>query len=44
MKDIIIGFSLMFTIFSCIQFWLWFIHLEKSNQVNLKDFIFGGKK
>lgn len=44
MKDIIIGFLLMFTTFSCIQFWLWFIDLEKSNQVNLKDFIFGGKK
>lgn len=44
MRDIIIGFLLMFTCFSCIQFWLWFIHLEISNQVNLKDFIFGGKK
>ena len=44
MKDIIIGFLLMFTTFSCIQFWLWFRHLEKSNQLNLLDCIFGGKK
>lgn len=43
MKDIIIGFLLMFTTYSCIQFWLWFKFLEKSNQVNLKDFIFGVK-
>ena len=44
MKDIIFGFLLMFTSFSCIQFWLWFIHLEKSKQVNLIDTIFGVKR
>lgn len=40
MKDIIICFILMFTSFSCVQFWYWFIHLEKSKQVKLIDFIF----
>lgn len=44
MKDIIIGFLLIFTSFSCIQFWLWFRHLEKSKQINLIDCIFGGNK
>ena len=44
MKDIIICFLLMFTTYSCTQFWFWFKDLEKSNQVHLKDFIFGGKK
>lgn len=44
MKDILIGFLLMFLSFSCVQFWLWFIYLENSKQVKLKDFIFGGKK
>lgn len=44
MKDIIIGFLLMFTSLSCVQFWLWFIHLEKSKQVKLIDCIFGRKK
>ncbi len=44
MKDFIIGLLLMFNTFSCIQFWIWFIHLEKSNQINLIDSIFGGKK
>lgn len=40
MKDIIIGFLLMFCSYSCIQFWLWFFHLEKSKQVELIDCIF----
>ena len=40
MKDIILCFTLMFTTFSCVQFWYWFIHLEKSKQVKLIDFIF----
>lgn len=40
MKDIIICFVLMFCSFSCVQFWLWFIHLEKSKQVELIDCIF----
>ena len=44
MKDILIGFGLMFTMFSCVQFWFWFRDLEKSKQVRLKDYIFGGKK
>lgn len=39
MKDIILGFLLMFTSFSCIQFWLWFRRLEKSKQVYLIDLI-----
>lgn len=43
MKDIIVGFLLMFNSYSCIQFWYWFKHLEKSKQVKLIDFIFGGK-
>lgn len=43
MKDIIVGFLLMFTSYSCIQFWYWFKHLEKSKQVKLIDCIFGGK-
>lgn len=43
MKDIIIGFLLMFTSFSCIVFWYWFQYLEKSKQVKLIDLIFGGK-
>lgn len=42
MKEILLGFSLMFTIFSCVQFWLWFLDLEKSKQVKLKDYIFRG--
>lgn len=44
MKDILTGFLLMFTSFSCVQFWFWFAHLEKTKQVKLKDCIFGGKK
>ena len=44
MKDILIGFALMFTVYSCVQFWFWFIDLEKGKQVKLKDYIFGGKK
>lgn len=40
MKDIILCFVLMFTTFSCVQFWYWFIHLEKSKQVKLIDCIF----
>ena len=43
MKDIIIGFLLMFTSFSCIQFWYWFKKKKKSKQVKLIDCIFGGK-
>ena len=41
MKDIFIGFCLMFTCYSCVQFWFWFRDLEKSSQVVLKDYIFG---
>ena len=44
MKDILIGFALMFTVYSCVQFWFWFIDLEKGKQIRLKDYIFGGKK
>lgn len=40
MKDIFIGFVLMFCSFSCIQFWFWFVHLEKTKQVELIDCIF----
>lgn len=43
MKDIITGLFLMFTSFSCIQFWLWFIDLEKTRQIKLKDYIFKEK-
>lgn len=42
MKSILIGFILMFCSYSCVQFWFWFIHLEKSKQVKLKDYIFRG--
>ena len=45
MKDIIIGLSLMFTLPSTILFWLWFIDLEKTKQIKLKDYTtFGGNK
>lgn len=40
MKDIIIGFLLMYCSFSCTAFWLWFIDLEKTKQVTLKELIF----
>ena len=40
MKDIILGIILMFTTYSCVQFWFWFIHLEKSKQFKLIDCIF----
>lgn len=36
MKDIIIGISLIFVIPSVIQFWCWFLHLDKTKQVRLK--------
>ncbi len=44
MKDIFLGFLLMFTSYSCIQFWLWFKYLEETKQLELKDYIFGDKK
>jgi len=44
MKDIIIGFLLMFTSYSCFQFWFWFIHLEKTKQLELVDNIFEKKR
>lgn len=43
MKDIITGFILMFTSYSCIQFWFWFANLEKTRQIKLKDYIFKEK-
>ena len=43
MKDFITGLLLMISCFSCIQFWFWFAHLEKTKQVELKDFIFKKK-
>lgn len=43
MKDFLIGFILFFTSVSCIQFWGWFIHLEKTKQVDLIDLIFKKK-
>lgn len=39
MKDILTGIILMFTTYSCIQFWLWFIDLEKTKQIKLKDYL-----
>lgn len=44
MKEIITGMILMFTTFSTIQFWLWFIDLEKTKQIKLKDYIFKEEK
>ena len=40
MKEVITGILLIFTTFSIIQFWLWFIDLEKTKQIKLKDYIF----
>lgn len=40
MKEIITGFIMLFTMYSTIQFWLWFLDLEKTKQIKLKDFIF----
>lgn len=40
MKDIILGFLLMYTSFSCTCFWFWFRHLERTKQVELIDLIF----
>ena len=42
--EILFGFYLFFIGYSCVQFWLWFGDLEKTKQVNLKDFIFKEKK
>ena len=44
MKEIITGMILMFTTMSTIQFWLWFIDLEKTKQIKLKDYIFKEEK
>ena len=35
MKEIITGMILMFTTFSTIEFWLWFIDLEKTKQIKI---------
>lgn len=43
MKDILLGFLLMFNTYSCVAFWCWFKHLEETKQVKLNDLIFGGK-
>lgn len=40
MKDILTGIILMFTTYSTIQFWLWFLDLEKTKQIKLKEYIF----
>lgn len=40
MKNILTGIILMFTTCSCIQFWLWFIDLERTKQIKLKDYIY----
>lgn len=37
MKDIIIGFSILFMFPSVIYFWIQFIYLEKTKQVKFKD-------
>lgn len=37
MKDIIIGISLLFLIPSMVQFWVWFLYLEKTRQIILPD-------
>lgn len=37
MKDIILGFLLMYTSFSCTCFWFWFRHLERTKQVEKID-------
>ena len=39
MKDILTGIFLMFTLISCIQFWLWFIDLDRKKQIKLKEYI-----
>lgn len=44
MKEILLGFILMFNAFSCVQFWFWFIHLEKTKQLKLKDYLFRGDR
>lgn len=44
MKDIILGFLLMFCSYSCVQFWLWFRHLEKTKQVKLIDCLYNKKE
>lgn len=37
MKDIIIVFSLLFVVPSCIYFWIYFIQLHRTNQINLNE-------
>lgn len=44
MKDLLLGFGLFFSMYSCFQFWLWFINLEKTKQIILKDYIFKERK
>ena len=44
MKEILTGIILMFVTYSTIQFWLWFIDLEKTKQIRLKDYIFREEK
>lgn len=44
MKNILTGIILMFTTYSCIQFWLWFIDLERTKQIKLKDYLFKKEK
>lgn len=44
MIEIITGIILMIIIYSIIQFWLWFMDLEKTKQIKLKDYIFKEEK
>ncbi len=44
MAEIIKGIILMFIIYSIIQFWVWFIELEETKQIKVKDYIFKKEK
>lgn len=39
MKEILEGMILMFTCASCIQFWMWFINLDKTKQIKLENYM-----
>ena len=44
MKDILTGIILMFLTYSTIQFWFWFLDLERTKQIKLKDYLFKKRK
>lgn len=37
MKDVIIGFCLLFSVPTCFHYWYTIIYLEKTKQINLKE-------